>query len=72
MNIIRLKEIREDRDLKQVDIAKYFKIIISGYYDWGDTIWLHNILFAWRRVFSWFLPDIVLKCFWGELYGLFV
>lgn len=31
MNIIRIKEIREDRDYKQIDIAKYLKVTQAQY-----------------------------------------
>ena len=40
MNINRLKEIREDRDYKQIDIAKYLKITQAQYsrYELGINI----------------------------------
>lgn len=31
MNIMRIKEIREDRDYKQIDIAKYLKVTQAQY-----------------------------------------
>ena len=40
MNIERLKEIREDRDLKQIDIAKHLKITQAQYcrYEMGVNV----------------------------------
>ncbi len=40
MNIERLKEIREDRDLKQIDIAKFLKVTQAQYcrYEMGVNI----------------------------------
>ncbi len=37
MNIVRLKEIREDRDLKQIDVAKALKInqVVYSRYETG-------------------------------------
>lgn len=37
MNIIRLKEIREDRDLKQIDVARVLKItqVVYSRYETG-------------------------------------
>ena len=47
MNIDRLKEIREDKDYKKIDIAKYLKVTQAQYsrYEMGiNTILLKSLL----------------------------